>query len=288
MKRRLVMLLFALAILLPSMAQAYEVLVLQSRRGAGFENVQKGFRSRSNAAQRTIVLSDYADVDVARIVREDHPLLILAIGDNAVASARVVRTTPIIAVMTLDNYSQPNLSSITMLAEPDRYCYLLKKLKVRRAGVIFDPAKTGWYLKRARMAAEKAGIELVERKVSSSRDTLHQLLSLAGKVDALWMLPDVTAATQETIEAFFLAGQKQAVPVISYTGRHLGLGAAAVIEINFAELGQQAGDMAEALLKRGINTDTAIVFPRITTYKTNPTVLEKLGYANPEQHISLK
>jgi putative ABC transport system substrate-binding protein len=281
MKRCLVLMILALATLLPSLAEAYDVLVLQGRHGAGFENVLNGFRTICSASQRTIVLSDYADVDVARIVREDHPLLILAIGDSAVRSTRAVRTTPIIAVMALDNSSQPNLNSITMFAAPDRCCRLFKKLKVRRAGVIFDPAKTGWYLKLARLAAEKDGIKLVERKVSTSRETITQLLSLAGKVDALWILPDVTTVTQETIEGFFRFGLEQAIPVVSFTDRHLGLGAAAVIEIDLTEVGLQAGEMAEALLKRGTAPDTTLVFPRGTSLRTNPAVLEKLGRTNP-------
>ncbi|MDR3578704.1 MAG: ABC transporter substrate binding protein [Oryzomonas sp.] len=282
MKRRLVLLILALATLLPSLAEAYDVLVLQSRRGAAFENVLNGFRTRYNVSQRTIVLSDYADVDVARIVREDQPLLLLAIGDSAVRSARVVRTTPIIAVMALDNGSQSNLSSIAMFAAPDRFCRLLKKLKVRRAGVLFDPAKTGWYLKLARLAAENAGIRLVERKVSTSRETIPQILSLAGKADALWILPDVTTVTQETIEGFFRFGLEQAIPVVSFTDRHLGLGAAAVIEVNLTEVGHQAGEMAETLLKRGTAPDTTLVFPRGTPLRTNPAVLEKLGHTNLE------
>jgi putative ABC transport system substrate-binding protein len=282
MKRRLVLLMLALATLLPSLAEAYDILVLQSRHGDGFETVLHGFGAISKASQRIIVLSDYAEVDVGRIVREDHPLLILAIGDSAVKSARVVRTTPIIAVMSLENGSQPNLSSIPMFAAPDRCCHLLKKLKVRRAGVIFDSAKTGWYLKLARQAAEKAGIKLVERKVTLSRDTIPQLMSLAGKVDALWILPDVTAVTQETIEAFFRFGQEQAIPVVSFSGKHLGLGGAAVIEIDLTEVGLQAGDMAKALLKRDITPDTALVFPRGTTIRTNPVVLERLGRTSLE------
>jgi len=281
MKRCLVLLILALATVLPSRAQAYEVLVLQSHHAAGFDTVLNGFRTRCNASQRTIVLSDYTEVDVGRIVREDNPLLILAIGDNAVKSVRAVRSTPIIAAMSFDNGSKPNLSFIPMLAAPGRCCHLLRKLKARRVGVIYDPAKTGWYLKFARQAAEKAGIKLIERKVSTSREAIPQLLSLAGNVDALWMFPDVTAVTQETIEAFFRFGLKQGIPVVSFNDRHLGLGAAAVIDIDLAELGLQAGDMAEAFLKRGSAPDAAIVFPRTTTYKTNPSVLDHLGHANP-------
>ena len=281
--RRLVLLIVALATFMPTLAQAYDVLVLQSTHNPACDEVLKGFNATGKYSQRLIVISDYAEVDVTRLDREDQPKLVLTRGDAALAAARQLRQTPVLALMSMDsNHLAPNVSIISMLADPDRYCRLLKKLKVRRAGIIFDPAKTGWYLKRARIAAEKTGLELVERKISASRDTLHQLSSLSGKVDALWILPDVTAITQETIEGFFLFGLEQAIPVVSFADKHLGLGAAAVIKTDLTELGYQAGDMAAALLKRGIAPETALVFPRGTTYKTNPTVLEKLGHTNLE------
>ena len=55
------------------------------------------------------------------------------------------------------------------------------------------------------------------------------------------------------------------------------MGAAAVVEINRAELGHQAGDIATALLAGNSVADIPSGYPRSTTYKTNPVVLKKLG-----------
>jgi putative ABC transport system substrate-binding protein len=271
------LILLALATLLPSLAQAYDILVLQSRRDAGYEEVLKGFRTGTRASQRTVVISDYAEVDVVRIVREDHPKLVLAVGDAALKAARKVQQTPIIAVMALSIGSQRNLTGVTMFAPPERYCNLFALMKVRRVGIIHNPAKTGRYLRQARLAAGDAGIELVVREVSSPRETMAQLSSLAGKVDALWMLPDVTAVTRESTEAYFRFGQEQSVPVVSFAGSYLGLGAAAVVEIDRTEMGRQVGDMVAELLGGGTIDDLPPRHPRITTYKTNPAVLKKLG-----------
>ncbi|HXE97456.1 MAG TPA: ABC transporter substrate binding protein [Dongiaceae bacterium] len=259
------------------MAQAYDILVLQSRRDAGYEEALKGFRNGLSASQRTIVLSSFAEVDVARIVREDRPRVILAVGDAAMAAARKVQQTPVIAVMALGIGPQHNLTGVTMFAPPERYCNLFHLMKVRRVGIIHNPARTGRYLRQARQEAEKAGIELVVREVSSPRETLAQLSLLAGKVDALWMLPDITAVTRETTEAYFRFGQDQNIPVISFAGSYLGLGAAAVVEIDRTELGRQAADMAAGLL--GGATVDVMPFrnPRGTTYKTNSAVLKKFG-----------
>lgn len=279
--RRLILCILALALLLPSLAQAYDLLVLQSKRNPAYDEVLKGFSGSRNVSKRVIVLSDYAEVDLVRIAREDRPTLILAMGDAALAAARKVRTIPVIALMSLDlrrlQVAQPNLTGIDMFVAPESYCNLLRQMKARRVGVLYNPARNGWYLRQARQAAEKAGITLVAREVSEPRETLTKLASLAGKVDALWMLPDITAVTRETAEAYFHFSQQQAVPVVSFAANYLGLGAAAVFEIDRAALGRQASEMVTSLLAGGDIDNAPLSFPRGVVLKTNDGILRRLG-----------
>ncbi|QOX77800.1 ABC transporter substrate-binding protein [Trichlorobacter lovleyi] len=279
--RRLVLCIVALALLVPSLAQAYDLLVLQSKRSPAYDEVLKGFSERRNVSRRVIVLSDYAEVDVVRIAREDRPTLILAVGDTALAAARKVRTIPVVALMSLDlrrtQAAQPNLTGIDMFVAPENYCNLLHQMKVRRVGIVYNPARSGWYLRQARQAAERAGIVLVAREVTDPRDTLARLASLAGKVDALWMLPDVTAVTRETAEAYFHFSQQQAVPVVSFAANYLGLGAAAVFEIDRAALGRQASEMVTSLLDGEGIESTSLSFPHGVILKTNAGILKRLG-----------
>jgi putative tryptophan/tyrosine transport system substrate-binding protein len=278
-------LILALATLFPSLASAYDLLVLASRRDPATEEVLKGFRGVCNTSHRMLVLSDYAEVDVVRIVREEHPRFILAVGDAALKAASRVSRTPIIALMALgvrkQAASQPNLTGIDMFASPEQYMEVFNSLKSRRVGVIHNPAKSGWYLRLARPAAEKAGVVLVTREVASSRDTLTQLSSLSGKVDALWMLPDTTAVSRESSEAYFHFGQSHSIPVVSFSGSYLVLGAGAVVEINRIELGHQACDMSKEILKGATNADMPLEFPRNTSLKTNPEVLKRLNPISP-------
>jgi len=277
--RRFILLILACATLLPSLALGYDVLVLQSRRDPAYEEVLKGFRAGRDVSQRVVVLSDYAEVDVTRIVREEHPRLILAVGDAALKAARPVRQTPILAVMTVaintSVESQPNLSGISMFSPPERYLATFKAMKARRVGIIHNPARSGWYLQQARQAAQQVGIELVVREVSASRETLTQFSTLAGKIDGLWMLPDSTAVTRETAEAWFRFSQEQSIPLVSFANAYLGLGAAAVVDIDRAELGRQAGVMATRILSGG-ERGNAVEFPRQQAIKANRGVLNRL------------
>lgn len=279
--RYLLSLIIALATLLPLTAQAYDVLVLQSRRDPAYDEVLKGFRAGRDFSKRVVVLSDYAEADIPRMVREERPALVLALGDAALAATRKLRQTPVIALMTLGIHDRqappPNMACIGMFAPPERYLALFQGLKARRVGVIHNPGKSGWYLRQARQEAARMGIELVVREVQAPRDTLARLTSLKGEVDALWMLPDTVAVTRETVEAYFRFSQEENIPVVSFAGAYLGLGAAAVLEIDRAELGRQAGDMAATLLREGEAAGQPVAWPRATALRTNPSVLRRLG-----------
>ncbi|MGB9079926.1 MAG: ABC transporter substrate binding protein [Desulfuromonadaceae bacterium] len=287
--RRLLLLILALATLFPSLAQAYDVLVLLSQRNPAYDEVLKGFRFEQKTSLRLLVLADYAEIDIVRIVREDHPRLILAVGDAALTATRKVQNTPVFALMALGIHNrksaQPNLTGIGMYAPPERFISMFRALKTRRVGVIYNPARSGWYLRQARQAAEEAGIELVIREVSKPRETVDQLSTLAGRVDALWMLPDSTAVTRETTEAYFHFGQQQGVPVVSFAPNYLGLGAAAVLEIDRVELGRQADAMVAALLKGG---SMPLAFPNGATVRTNSSILRRLGSSFNESDFQLK
>jgi putative ABC transport system substrate-binding protein len=267
-----------LALLVPALAQAYDVLVLQSRRAQAFDDVRNGF-AKLSGSKRIIVMSDYGDVDIIRIIREDQPRLILAIGDEALAAARKIRNTPVVAVLTLRIGSPGalprNLSGISMFVSPERYISLFRSMNARRVGIIHNRAKCGWYLAEARQTAKEAGIELVVREVSSPRETVDTLSRLSGQVDALWMLPDATTVTSETTEAFFLFGQNHSVPVVAFSSMYLNMGAAAVLDIDRKELGRQAAEMARKILDGAPIAEVS--YPSGIKLKTNVTVLKRLN-----------
>jgi len=284
--RRLASLILALTMLCPSLALAYDVLVVQSKHDQAYDKVLQGFRAAFRHTERVVVLSDYAETDVVRIVREERPGLVLAIGDSALTAAKKVRQTPVIAVMSLSvtnpSINQPNLTGIGMYIQPESYMAIFRKLKARRVGVLYNPARSGWYLRQARQPAKQAGVELVLREVRDPRETLAKLSGLAGQVDAIWMLPDTVAVTRETAEAYFNFSQKQRVPVVSFASAYLGLGAAAVLEIKRGDLGRQAGELAASLLKGHADTDE-IDYPDKVVLKTNQGVLKNLGIC-PGEH----
>lgn len=278
--RRFTFLILALLLALPSVASAYDVLLLLSRRDPYYEEALAGLRQAAGFTARLVTLSDYNEADIPRVIREDRPLAIVAIGDRALALAARNRQAPVVGLMCLSlprlAVRAPNLTGVDFLIRPEQFAGLLAQLKTRKVGMLYDPARSGAYLQRARQAAGRVGVELVAREVDSAKEVLGQLEQLKGQVGALWMIPDATAVNSRTSEAYFLFSLGRNVPVVSFDRSHLGLGAAVVLEPDRREMGVQAAEMAAALVGGTPLSDLPLAPPRKQILKINRTVLKRL------------
>ncbi len=265
---------------------ATDVLIVQSSRHSGYNEALLGFMSTCTAGSRTIVLEDYAENDLVRIAREEQPAVILTIGDAALTAVKKVRRIPIVSVMALNLPSGKNIpanvTGVSMTIAPERYMTLFKKLRVNRVGVIFSPKRSGGYVKRARLAAERTGVELVVREVRNPRQAMQQLATLKGNIDSLWLLPDSIAMTKETMDAFFFFAIKEGKPIIAFSEIYLSYGAAAAIEIDRYAMGSQAGEIANRMLAGVSPAGITVDEPQSIYFKTNHSVLRKLGISYSE------
>lgn len=283
--RRLILLITAVWLLTPVSAWCYDLLIVQSQRSPVYDEVLRGFHSDGQYSERVIVLTDYNEIDLVRIVREENPVAIITLGDNALAAARKARQTPIIALMALsyrEDGRYPALTGVEVQSPPERYLPIFSSLKASRVGIVINSTNSAAYLKQARKVASRFKIELVVREVKSSRDVSQQLGSLAGLVDALWMLPDSITASGEAADAHFLFAASNKVPVVTFSSVYLASGAALAVDIDRFDIGRQGGKMAASLMDGDRISNMPPQAPRKITIKSNPTVLRRLNL-NPEQ-----
>ena len=261
---------------------ADEFLILQSRRDRVSTELCANVTRTVPVTTRVVILGDYAEVDVARLIREEQPSVVLAIGESAFKATRKVRGIPVVAVMALSLGERRNIpanvTGIDVRIEPARYMTLFKSLGLHRIGVAYDPARSGVYLAKAQHAAAQAGVELVLRPAKNSRDTLIELESLKGSVsDGLWIVPDYTTVTTLTLEADFNFSVEQKKPIISYTGEHTHKGAAVTLNLDWARMGSQAGDMIRRLLDGTAPKEIPLQSPQSFSLQSNEKILKHLG-----------
>ncbi len=167
-------------------------------------------------------------------------------------------------------------TGVGMLLDPARYLSVFDSIGAKRVGVVGDPAKSGPYLKKAQLAARRNGIALVVREVHFAKETPAMLDALRGKVDALWMLPDVTAVSPESTEAYFLFSQGERVPLVTFAEVYLSMGAAVALGIDRYDIGRQLGEMAQGFLDGRSLDELPPQSPRRVQMKSNDGVLRRL------------
>lgn len=266
----------ALLLLAPLPALGYDVLLLQSMHEKGYDEAVKGFKRECRASTRRIVLTDYAEADVTRITREEHPKLIVAVGDRALELAQKQSGTPVLYMMALNPRTRKSVSGVSMLLDPAKYLSALDALGVERVGVVYDPARSGAYVKRAQAAAGRSRIELVLREVHAAKDAPAMLASLSGKVDAIWMIPDATAVSPASTEAYFLFSQGERVPVVTFSEIYLSMGGAVALTIDRHDIGRQLGEMAQSVLGGRDVEDLPVEWARRAMTRSNDRVVRQL------------
>jgi putative ABC transport system substrate-binding protein len=279
------------AILCAAPALAADLLIVQSNRDRASTELQRSVTRAVPARTQVLVLSDYAEVDLPRVVREEQPDVILTVGEAALKAARKVRGVPVVAVMALSlgaNQRIPaNVTGIDLRIEPVRYMTIFKALGLKKIGVTYDPARSGVYLAKAQQAAAQAGIELVLRTAKTSKEAVQDLESLKGNVaDSLWIVPDATVVTALNLEADFNFSLAQKKPVVSYTGEHLKKGAAVTLNLDWSQMGLQAGDIVKSLFDGATPRQIPVQTPKNFSLKSNQSVLKTLGL-NPVSLDSL-
>jgi putative ABC transport system substrate-binding protein len=260
-----------------------EVLILQSVRVRPFDEAVRSFKGVTKADTRTVVLSDVPGGDMAKLVREERPELILAIGADALRSVKRVRDIPIIYLMVLNpekiTGDARNVAGIDMNIPPARYLAEMEKLDIPklRVGLLYDPDKTGAFVKRIMRTAEARGIEITAREVHSVKEVPDLLNRISSTCNVFWMLPDSTVVTPETFELLLLDSQQRRVPVVTFAGKYVESGALFSLDIDGQDLGKQAGEIANKIMDGADTSQFRNTEARRAVIKVNRKVAEKLG-----------
>lgn len=275
-----ILLLAIAALLLALPAFAAELLIVQSQNRPAYDQSVRLIQNNCASGAETLVMSNYAEFDLDRIVREEQPRVVIAVGEQAFKKARNLRRTPVVYALTLnvnENSLGTNINGVSMHVVPDKYMQIFKKLQLRRIAVLYDKRHSGAYLARARKAAAAAGIDLIALEVRSPRDvpaTLDHLEKLA--VNGLWMIPDSSAVAPESVDTYFHFAQKHNLPVISFARGYLEKGAVAILEGSRKTIADQGCSMIRQIRGGILPTAMATVDIREAALVTNGSVANRL------------
>lgn len=295
MRRLLVLTLLLFSAVMASPAAAGRVAVLISARAEEYEGAVRGFKG-TISHQIVAVYDMDGDLDRGRqqlseIESKVKPDLIFAVGFWAL-QAVVSRPTPapVVYAMVLNPPSvigaeTKNITGASINVPVEQHIWLFKQLgpQIKRVGVIFNRAKTGYLVRRAQTLARDEGIELITREISSPKDAIGALESFHDGVDALWLVPDETVLSQTVVQQMLLVSYRRKIPLLGVSDRHAQMGA--LFALSFAsgeDIGRQAGELAQAILGGRAVADVPSTSARKVYLTVNLRAAQKLGLEIPQ------
>lgn len=264
-------------------AAAGDLLVVQSLQIKPYNEALHGFRSVFTGKTHKLVSSELTEADVVGKARKNKPDLILAIGLDALTKVRAIRDVPIVYLMVLNPQSlvqdDVNITGVGLNIQPEKQLATLGQVlpQARKIGLLFDPEKSGAFVRKAQNVAAAMGIDLLTKSVHSSRDAAAALEGMKGKIDALWLLPDTTVVNPKTIDLLLLSAIENRIPVFTFSGKYAEKGALLALEVDAAEAGRQAGEMANRITAGTDIHDIGRVDARGGILTVNLIIAKKLG-----------
>lgn len=284
-------------LLCPALALATDIVILKSSDIAAYNQAISGFKA---ALPSGIGLSEYdlqGDLEkgrkLARKIRASDPALVFAVGLKAAKAAQLeIVDIPVVYSMVLDpvkyGLNQPNMTGILLEVPLERQLATMRTLlpHLKYIGTLYDPSKTAALIEEARRLLKPTGNELVPVQVSSERDVPGALRALLPTIGALWLIPDSTVLTDESLRFILNAALEERVPVIGFSREFARSGALLCLSVNYGDVGRQAGQLARKLLDGQISLPMKPLHPDRIETSINLKTAKFLGIDIPKDFES--
>ncbi len=242
-------------------ALAQDIVILKSADIAAYKKAITAFKANLPNSVTNITEYDLRG-DIAqgrklgRKLRASNATLVLAVGLKATLVAKLeILDIPVIYCMVLnpdkyDLHSQ-NMTGIELQIPSKRQLTTMQMIlpAMKRVGVVFDPTKTAGLVQEAQRYAPALGLKLVTRPVASERDVPETVRGLLPNIDALWLLPDSTVLTEDSLDFLLSSTLEAGLPVIGFSTGLVRSGALVGLYVKYEDVGAQAAELATKIIR---------------------------------------
>ena len=242
-----------------SKSAAMDIAILQSSDITAYREAIAGLKATGPIGAIYTEYDVQGDLELgkklARKLRASNASLVVAVGLKAALAAKLeIADVPIVYMMILDPLKhQPTAANMTgtLLEVPvDRQLKIMRMFlpTIRRLGTLYDPTKTSSRMKDAVRQATTSNFQLKGLPVESEKDVPQQLRTLLGDVEALWLMPDSTVLTNESVRFILESSLANQIPVIGFSPEFTRLGALLSLSVNHGDVGRETGMLAKRIL----------------------------------------
>ncbi|HMU55568.1 MAG TPA: ABC transporter substrate-binding protein [Nitrospira sp.] len=240
-------------------AQAADIAILKSSSIAAYDQAIEGFKATAPSDAVYMEFDLQGDLELgrklARKIRASEASLVVAVGLKAAQAAKMeIPDTPIVYMMVLDpqrhNLASPNLTGTLLEIPVERQLKLIRTFLPgkRRFGTLYDPRKSTTKVREAEQQAAALSFELKSLPVESEKDVPQQLRTLLTFNETLWLMPDSTVLTNESIGFILESAQARGIPVVGFSPELTRLGALLSFSVTYGEVGRETGLLAKRIL----------------------------------------
>jgi len=251
--------LLGLCTLCVSESEAMDIAILQSSDIAAYREAIAGLKATGPIGAIYTEYDAQGDLELgkklARKLRASNVSLVVAVGLKAALAAKVeIVDVPIVYMMILDplkhQLTATNMTGTLLEVPLDRQMKIMRTFlpTLHRLGSLYDPAKTSSRMKDAVQQATVNDFQLKGLPVESDKDVPQQLRTLLPDVETLWLIPDSTVLTNESIRFILESALARQIPVIGFSPEFTRLGALLSMSISYGDVGRETGLLAKRIL----------------------------------------
>jgi len=242
-----------------SESEAMDIAILQSSDIAAYREAIAGLKATGPIGAIYTEYDAQGDLELgkklARKLRASNASLVVAVGLKAALAAKVeIVDVPIVYMMILDplkhQLTAPNMTGTLLEVPLDRQMKIMRTFlpTLHRLGSLYDPAKTSSRMKDAVQQATVNDFQLKGLPVESDKDVPQQLRTLLPDIESLWLIPDSTVLTNESIRFILESALAHQIPVIGFSPEFTRLGALLSMSISYGDVGRETGLLAKRIL----------------------------------------
>ena len=218
--------------------------------------------------------------------------VIIAVGSDALEIVTAGHpTVPVICTMVLRHSADKDLSpagaaTISLDIPIEEMTAHLKKIfpEKTRLGIIRNPSSSSCTPAQLQARAQPLGFIVRVVDAASPEQLLPALMSLRGRVDLVWCMPDGLLYNSVTIKPLILASLENRLPLIGFSESFARAGAALGIYPDFRDIGLETGEVARQIMDN--QPFRGAVGPRKLKLAVNQSVLRLIGLRYPAEAVA--
>ncbi len=275
-------------------AAGLEITILKSSDLKAYNDAIDGFKSTSPGSAIFAEYDLLGDLErgrqLAKRIRTSESSLVVAVGLKAALAAKLeIDHIPILYMMILDPFKHHltagNMTGVLLEVPSDHQFKVMRSFlpSLHRIGMLYDPEKTSSKLKEAEIRAPVQDFQVRGFPVMSEKDIPQQLRALLSESEALWLVPDPTVLTDESIRFILESAVAKQIPVIAFSTEFTRLGALLSLSVDYGEVGRETGRLA----KRVLNGEPIMTLKPVSVQRIHISVNQKtaryLGITIPKE-----